>query len=314
MQKKISGTYPVEVAVTLDDLMRFEYMVSAGNILPNHPIYSILAGRHAARMRGRGLDFEEVRLYVPGDDIRNIDWKVTARSNNTYSKVFNEEKERPTFTLLDQSPAMFFGSERYVKSVIAAQVAALTAFYTIKRGDRFGGIIFNGSGYDYLSPRRNKAQVQHYLQLVVEHNNALTQRKGTIPDTGQVNDMLRRAQALVTHDYVVTVITDLLMLNEDSKHLLRSMALRNDLILVHIEDPMDKHLPQGKLVLTDGDRQITWNNKKNGWGEKYTSDYEHRMAALTEDFRHYRIPVSVINTVTPVELQIKEKMGERLKQ
>ncbi len=306
-------TYPVEVVTTLNDLMRFEYMVQAGNILPNHPIYSILAGRHAAKMRGRGLDFEEVRLYVPGDDIRNIDWKVTARNNETHSKVFNEEKERPTFTLLDQSSIMFFGSEHYVKSVSAAHVAALTAFYTIKRGDRFGGIIFGDEGYDYLPPKRNKALVENFLQLVVKHNSILPQRKIEKPNVELINDMLRRTQTLVTHDFVITVITNLFLLNDDSKHLLRSLATRNDLILVHIEDPMDKQLPDEKLVLTNGEKQIIWNNKKDKCGEKFSSDYEHRLDSLKEEFRRYKIPVSVLTTAIPVELQIKEKMGERLK-
>src|SRR5687768_705876 len=92
--------YPPEVVATLEDLMKYEYLIQSGNLLPAHPVYSILAGRHASKLRGRGLDFEEVRLYVPGDDIRNIDWRVTARTGQTHSKVFNEEKERPTFLVV----------------------------------------------------------------------------------------------------------------------------------------------------------------------------------------------------------------------
>ncbi len=307
-------TYPVEVATTLDDLMRFEYMVQTGNILSNHPIYSILAGRHAAKMRGRGLDFEEVRLYVPGDDIRNIDWKVTARNEETYSKVFNEEKERPTFTLLDQSSILFFGSQRYVKSVTAAHIAALTAFHTIKRGDRFGGIIFNDEKYDYVAPKRSKALVEHFLQLIVNQNNILPLRKKIYLDQDIINRILLRTRTLITHDYVITIITNALQLNDESKHILRSMALNNDLILVHIEDPMDKMLPPGKLILSNGDKQIAWNSKKNQWGEKYTLDYERRLTSLIEEFKRYRIPVSVMTTDIPVEMQIKKRLGERLKQ
>jgi uncharacterized protein (DUF58 family) len=141
-KKHITSSYPPEIAVTLDDLMRYEWLVQTGKLLPSHPVYSILAGRHSSKLRGRGLDFEEVRPYIPGDDIRNIDWRVTARTGKTHSKVFTEEKERPTFILLDQTSWMFFGSTRFAKSVSAAQAAALGAFYTIKRGDRTGGIIF----------------------------------------------------------------------------------------------------------------------------------------------------------------------------
>ncbi len=305
--------YPPEVVTSLADLMRFEYMVQAGNILPNHPIYSILAGRHAAKMRGRGLDFEEVRPYVAGDDIRNIDWKVTARTGTTYSKVFNEEKERPTFTILDQSSCMFFGSQRFVKSVSAAHVAALTAFYTIKRGDRFGGLIFNDETHDYVAPKRSKSLVEHFLQLVVSHNEHLLQRKVLKPDTDRINEMLQRAQSSITHDYVVTIISDIFNLNDDSKHYLRSMAYHNDVMLVHIEDPLDNQLPDGRLVLTDGNRQIMWNNNKNNWGKKYTANYQQKKNDLIEEFRHYKIPVSVMNTVTPIEEQVIKKMGQDLR-
>ncbi len=301
---------PIEVVTNLDDLMRFEYLVQSGYILPQHPVYSLLAGKHAARMRGRGLDFEEVRLYVPGDDIRNIDWKVTARNVDTYSKVYNEEKERPTFTLVDQSSWMFFGSQRYVKSVTAAHLAALSAFYTIKRGDRFGGLIFNDEGHDYVSPKRSKALVQHFLQLLVARNQVLPERKILNSNPDLINEMLQRTRSAITHDYVVTVISDMSRLNEDSKRYLKSMAFHNDVILVHIEDPMERQLPDGRIILSDGHRQILWNNKKADSGKKYVADYQSKVAALKEEFRHYQIPVSVVDTVTPVEEQIVQRMKQ----
>ncbi len=304
--------YPIEIATNLDDLMRFEYFVSEKKILPDRPIYSMLAGRHAARMRGRGLDFEEVRPYVAGDDIRNIDWRVTARTGTTYSKVFNEEKERPSFVIIDQSASMFFGSQRYVKSVTAAHVAALSAFYTIKRGDRFGGLIFNEDGYDYLAPKRSKALVEQFCQLMVTRNRQLPLRETLKPNTGLLNEMLQRARAVVTHDYVVAVIAELSYLNDESKQYLRSMAYHNNVMLIHIEDPMDKLLPDGRLVLSNGERQIMWNNRKNNWGEKYENSYNEWQDKLVEEFRHYKIPVAFFDTVLPVEQQIMQRLGREL--
>ncbi len=309
----MNNHHPIEVSTDLNDLMRFEYMVQSGKILPDRPIYSILVGRHAAKMRGRGLDFEEVRTYVPGDDIRNIDWRVTARTNETYSKVFNEEKERPVFIILDQSSHMFFGSRRYVKSVSAAHVAALSAFYTIKRGDRFGGLIFNEEGHDYVAPKRSKTLVEHFLQLTVDRNKALLSRDHTGNNLSLLNKMLGQARTLTSHDYVIGIITNALLLDKESKQYIRSMALHNNVILIHIEDPMDKELPEGELVLTDGNHQLLWNNQEDKAGTKYTIDYNHKLAALKEEFRTYNIPVSIINTENPVELQIKERMEEQVK-
>lgn len=301
--------YPAEIVTDLGDLMRFEYLVQSGRLLPEHPVYSILAGKHTSKLRGRGLDFEEVRLYAPGDDIRNIDWRVTARTGKTHSKVFNEEKERPTFTLLDQSACMFFGSEKYVKSVTAAHAAALSGFYTIKRGDRFGGIIFNEDGYDYIAPKRSKALVQHFLQLTVERNKVLPQRKYIKENAALLNEMLQRTRAFITHDYVVTVISDFSFLNQQTKEYLRNMSYHNDVILIHVYDPLDEALPDGKLLLSDGKHQIGWQNNKKNWGKKYEESFPAFKNRLISEFRDYKIPVVFFNTATPVEEQIMHHLG-----
>ncbi|MFT3823726.1 MAG: DUF58 domain-containing protein [Chitinophagaceae bacterium] len=302
--------YPPEVVTTLDDLMRFEWLVQSTALLPSHPVYSLLVGRHASKLRGRGLDFEEVRQYVPGDDIRNIDWLVTARTGKTHSKVFNEEKERPTFIVLDQSSWMFFGSQRYVKSVTAAQVAALSAFYTLKRGDRTGGIIFNEDGFDHISPRRSKGLLQYYLQCVVKRNELLPLRKTVYPNTNLLNRMLKQTASSVTHDYVIAVISDFSMIDEETKERLKIMSYHNDVILVHIYDAWDETLPDGKLVLTDGKHQVAWNNKKHHWGEDYHTAFTKMREQLTAEFMHTGIPIVFYNTTEPVEDQVSYHMGK----
>lgn len=310
-KKNINANHPPEVVVTLRDLMRYEFLVQSKNLLPSHPVYSILAGRHSSKLRGRGLDFEEVRQYVAGDDIRNIDWRVTARTGETYSKVFNEEKERPTFIVVDQSTWMFFGSQRFVKSVSAAHAAAIGAFYTIKRGDRMGGIIFNEEGYDYVAPKRSKALVQHFLQCVVNRNKILPERKQVKPNTELLNQMLQRTRSSITHDYVITVISDFSAINEETKQHLRSMSYHNDVILIHIYDALDEALPDGKLVLGDGKYQISFQNSKHKWGEKYKAGFKDMRRQLSDEFRRYRIPVVFFNTSEAIEDQVQHDLGRR---
>lgn len=305
--------YPAEVVTTSGDLMRFEWLVQSRNLLPSHPVYSILAGRHASKLRGRGLDFEEVRHYVAGDDIRNIDWRVTARTGETHSKVFNEEKERPTFIVLDQSSWMFFGSERFVKSVTAAHAAAIGAFYTVKRGDRAGGIIFNEESFDYVPSRRNKESLQYFLQCIVNRNALLPQRKLVRPNTGLLNDMLHKTASLVTHDFVITVISDFSRINDATREILQSMSYHNDVILIHIYDPLDEALPDGKLILTDGKKQIGWDNDKRHWGDGYRKSFSDLKTSLSEQFRHTRIPVVFFNTSEPLEDQVMRDIGKLMK-
>ncbi len=299
------ANWPPEVATSLEDLLRFEWLVSSRKILPDYPVYSLLAGRHASKLRGRGLDFEEVRQYVAGDDIRNIDWRVTARTGTTHSKVFNEEKERPSFLVVDQCSHMFFGSVRFMKSVTAVHAAALAAFYTIKRGDRIGGLVFSDTEKDFVAPRRSKALVQHLLQVMVNRNRQLPQQRHGNQSIERLNEMLYFTLNTVTHDYVICVISDFSRINADTMRLLQQLASHNDVILNHVYDPLEENLPPGKLLLTDGRRQIAWNNKRRNWGEKFSADFQQWKRQFSEAFRHSRVPVVFLSTATPVEDQIK---------
>ncbi|RFM27315.1 DUF58 domain-containing protein [Deminuibacter soli] len=304
MKHPAAHNYPPEVVTSMSDLMRFEYLVQARHLLPGHTVFSLLTGTHTSKLRGRGLDFEEVRRYVYGDDIRNIDWRVTAKTGTTHSKVFNEEKERPTFIVLDQSSAMFFGSKRYVKSVSAAHVAAISAFYTLKRGDRAGGIIFNESHYDYVPPKRNKALVQHYLKCIVAQNALLPQRKQVQRDPHLLNNMLQVTRSLVTHDYVIPVIGDFSAMDATTRRHLLALSNHNDVILIHVYDPFEQALPDGRLVLTDGKKQLTWNNKKRHAGKLFAAHFREMQTAMTAEFRHYGIPVVFFSTEYAIEDQV----------
>ncbi|HEY6130551.1 MAG TPA: DUF58 domain-containing protein, partial [Halioglobus sp.] len=113
-----------------------------------------LAGPIKSNFRGRGIDFEEVRSYQPGDDIRTIDWRVTARTGSAHTKLFREERERPVMVVIDQRGSMFFGSTHCFKSVLAAQLASLLAWSALHGGDRVGGLVFNDEGHQEIRPRR----------------------------------------------------------------------------------------------------------------------------------------------------------------
>lgn len=293
--------------------MHYEYYVQQIPILPQHPVYSLLAGRHASKLRGRGLDFEEVRVYVAGDDVRNIDWRVTARTGITHSKVFNEEKERPAFLIVDQTAIMFFGSQLMMKSVTAAHIAALNAFYILKRGDRVGGIVFNEAEHQFISPKRSKAHVQFLLQCIAGMNGQLPARTQVQANTAFLNDILKRARSYVTHDFVVTVISDFTRINDETKQQLRNISFHNDVMLIHVSDPLEAALPEGKLVLGDGRYQVLWQNNRRRDGEKYQQDYQETIARLKEEFRNYRIPVSTFSTASRVEEQVMKYCGKDAK-
>src|SRR5210317_654341 len=122
------------IYVQMDGLVRLQHKASGFSFLPRQPVHSILSGRHSSKLRGRGLNFEELRDYLPGDDTRNIDWKVTARTRTPYVRVFTEEKDRSVWLLIDQRISMFFGSQQRMKSVVAAEAAAAAAWRVLSQG------------------------------------------------------------------------------------------------------------------------------------------------------------------------------------
>src|ERR1044072_9251684 len=130
---KMPGVY-----VDLDELIALEQKGHKVSFLPRQPVHSLLSGRYASRMRGRGLNFEEIRDYRSGDDVRSIDWKVTARLAKAHIRVFNKKRDRQTLLGVDQRLPMFFGSQRSMKSVTAAEAAAISAWRVLGAGDRVG--------------------------------------------------------------------------------------------------------------------------------------------------------------------------------
>ena len=144
-----------DIHTSLSALVRLRFAARGFSYLPRQPVRSILSGRKRSRLRGRGLDFDELRHYRPGDDIRTMDWRVTNRTGKPHVRVYTEERDRPVIARVDQRMPMFFGSKKKMKSVIAAEVAALTAWRVLSASDRIGAIIFNDETIIEAKPSRS---------------------------------------------------------------------------------------------------------------------------------------------------------------
>src|SRR5580698_2002411 len=143
----------------LDSLIALQFKVGCFTLRHNKPVRSLLFGRRASHVRGRGLDFEELRNYVAGDDVRSIDWRVTARTQKPYVRVYSEERDRPTMLVVDQRINMFFGSRVSMKSVVAAEISALAAWRVFHQGDRVGAFIFNDDAAEEVRMHRSRSTV-----------------------------------------------------------------------------------------------------------------------------------------------------------
>ena len=193
------------VQTSLEALLRLKAEARGFSFLPRQPVTSLLAGRHSSRLRGRGLDFEELRHYHPGDDIRTMDWRATARLRAPHVRVYTEERERPVLLVVDQRKPMFFGSRRAMKSVVAAEIAALGAWRALASGDRVGGIVFNDSEIIDLPPHRSQTRVLRILHEVVRLNQMLVDQSDneTVPaPQTTLNQSLETALRRAKHDHL----------------------------------------------------------------------------------------------------------------
>lgn len=310
--KKAETTAP-GVYVDLDELIRLQFKARGFSFLPKQPIHSLLSGRHASRMRGRGLNFEELRNYLPGDDPRTIDWKVTARTGTPFVRVYTEERDRPALLVVDQRINMFFGSRVAMKSVVAAQLAALGAWRVFDQGDRVGALVFDDTDIAEVRPHRSRARVMQILQAVVDKNHALRADLDVEPNAGMLNEVLERVSRIAGHDYLVTVISDFHGADEDTRRLLSRMAQHNDVLAALLYDPAKvEPLSGGRIVLTDGELQVELDTDSGkttrDLAEYFSADLRETKSILAK----VGIPVLLIDTVEDPATQIRSILGQRV--
>jgi uncharacterized protein (DUF58 family) len=212
-----------------------------------------LAGRMNSAMRGRGLTFEELRDYLSGDDIRSIDWRVTARTTKPVVRIYSEEKERPAFIIVDQRVNMFFGSRRSMKSVTAAEAAMLCAWRILGSGDRVGGIVFNDTQTDEVKPHRSRNAVVAFADHVARMNSDLRAELSTQSAGSQLDAQLEKVTNIAHHDHLVVVVSDFDGHTPRTRDLLLRLSSRNDVICILVFDPFLLELPKSGNLVVSGD-------------------------------------------------------------
>lgn len=223
-------------------------------------------GRQRARLRGRGMDFDRVRIYQPGDDIRSIDWRVTARTGSAHTKVFNEERERPVFILCEQSSRLFFGSQRQFKSVLAAECAALIGWSALANNDRIGGLIIQDSACRESRPRRNRHALINLLRLLHQANQQLAetppQQQTPAAPVEPVNLALRHAREIVRPGSILFILCDHAAISQLDQGQLAMLAAHNDIVLLPLSDPLEADLPPGHWHFTDGQQSCSLDSRE----------------------------------------------------
>lgn len=308
--KPAAPVAPTGVYADLSTLIRLQYQARGYSFLPRQPIHSVLAGRHSSRLRGRGLNFEEIRRYLPGDDIRNMDWMVTARVQQPHVRVYTEERDHPAMLLVDQRQAMFFGSRRAMKSVVAAEAAALAAWRIVFQSDRVGAIVFNDQEMVEIKPQRSREQVMRILNVICSMNHRLSSRPVALPNPGMYNEALRRASRLASHDGLIISISDGDGVDDRTMALGTRIAAHNDVLVLFVYDPLEASLPPaGKLLVGQNGKQLEVDAGSRSLRQAFVDRFEKRFREVERFCRQRSVPRIALDTEDAVAEQVRARLG-----
>ncbi|MFG6202778.1 DUF58 domain-containing protein [Pseudomonas retamae] len=299
------------VYVSLAQLMALEFKARDLSFLARQPRGSILAGNHASRLRGRGLNFDELRRYQPGDDLRHLDWRASLRTGKPVVRTFTEERDRPALIVVDQRMSMFFGSQRSFKSALAAELAALAAWMVFNAGDRVGGLVFNDQRIDSIAPLRSRKRVEALLSRVAEHNQALNASNPDAEDEAQLDTALQRCLALAGHDHLICIVSDFAGAGARTLQLLRQLATHNDVIALQVYDPLALKLPSnGRLLVTQGELQVELAVDRRNVRQPLGDFLSGRLQDVASLLRRSQVPLMMFSSAETAHEQLRAELGK----
>lgn len=205
-------------------------------------VTDVMTGGYQSQFKGHGMQFSEHRLYVDGDDVRHIDWKVSARTREPMIKKYEEERELSVFLVVDVSGSKLFGSSKKIKAEVAAEICGMLAWAAIQTGDKVGVLLFSGKVQKIIPPRKGK---QHVLKIIREVLTCQPQDRGT-----DLKGALESAERIMKHNGVIFVISDFIA--ENYQKVLKRLGRRHDVISLRVGDEKERRLPDlGHILVLD---------------------------------------------------------------
>lgn len=283
---------------TLQDLVRLQADARALKLPSARQVRGRQAGMRQSRQRGRGMTFAEVRQYQPGDDIRSIDWRVTARRQSPHTKLFEEERERPVLLIADLGPTLFFASTGAYKQARCAQITALLAWLALMAGDQVGGLVFNHQELEVLRPARRKKSLLRLLDTVArQQHQPSVPPTPSLPEGPDLNKALSEARRVAHTGSRIFIVSDFMNISNETTTLLGALARHNSVSALRIMDPLEKELPRSGQFAVAGPEGPVWFDAANpnfqkAWQAKISSHEQQ----LADCFRTSGVHASTIMT------------------
>lgn len=277
-------------------------------------VNSLQAGAYVSHFKGRGMEFDESRPYQPGDDPRNIDWRVTARSTEAYTKLFREERERPVLVMVDLRSNMQFATQGCFKSVNASRAAALIGWAAHHRGDRLGGIIFGDTVHRELKPRLGRLAALRFLHELVEHPDwSKTTRHEGEREEAPLQQAMAALRRVTRPGSLVVIISDFLGLNKLTRSYLAGIARHNEVLAVFLSDPLERRLPPpGRYRLVSEEAELMIDTFARGARSEYRQEFEARATLLEGFCQRYGIHLLPLSTEDDPVVALQTSLGRRV--
>lgn len=286
------------VAVTIDELISLKSAIRGISLMSARVKNSSITGAHPSRFRGRGMDYQESRAYQPGDDVRSMDWRVTARAGHPYVKMYEEERERPVMILVDLNPGMFFATQGSFKSVMAARIAALIAWSGVANGDRIGGLVFNGK-HKELQPRGGSRGALQLLRLLIQATDPVQGMQSSIDNTDitGLDSALKRCRRVAKPGSLIFILSDFYHMNEDTKAQLLRLRQHNDVVAIQFVDPLEQSPPPAAVYgVSDGHQQGILDTRQRSQQLNYIHWCNDHHAVVAQAMRKRAIPLLLVST------------------
>lgn len=298
-------TQPSEnTQVTAKALVQTRRHVRLFNLAGIKKATSAISGMHDSRFRGRGMDYQESRVYQAGDDIRNMDWRVTARTGHAHTKLFQEERERPIYLLIDCNPSMRFATRRQFKSVVAAQVAATLGWSAIQQGDRVGVMTYGCGGIDILKATAGKKGMMSVIQQLIKAD------QNSEGETA-LDAALKQLRSVLRPGSLVIIVSDFMLLGEQCKKHLVQLRKHNDVIAVHVSDPFEQQLPPAALFgLYQDERHKILNTGHAKVRARIEQQLQNHRQQVIKTILHSGVPVLPVSTAEDWLQQLKHGIAK----
>lgn len=303
------------VQVASAELMYYRTKVAAFARLQRMRPARSQSGALQSKIKGRGMEFDEVRHYQAGDDVRSIDWRVTARTGSPHTKLFREERERPVLFVVDLSYAMHFGSALLLKSVQACHIVAALAWQAVSQGDRVGALIGNPQGHNELRPQARQHGVMRIIQqLIQQQQQSLAswqqQPRGGSSAEQVWHNLLQRTQQLAKPGTRIYLISDWAAQQPHHGQLLQALQRHCQVQAIQIFDPLERALPQQlsgyNLSLTDQTQQWLLPAHSNASRQQFQQLASQHQQNLQQALQQQGLQLTEVSAAQAIEQQWPE--------